>query len=1368
MAGTRQAALNSGSKLVVVGLAILIGLSPPSGGETSGRLPSTDLTRRPMETATPDVGRAVQTDYAVSQPKGAAAGWWATVQEDIGRSEYQATWQDHTQLPDVPAAHQAPNRAHNIRTYFTSAGIRVVPRTGGADWEWGLRLTGYGYEGAIQPLASGSLTADGNRVEYHRSALTEWYINDEHGLEQGFTIGAPPGGTSMEFGAGLLVLEMTMNGDLTPTLFDDGQAVELITKGGVRVLRYGSLYAEDAAGHRLPAHLTVGPKGISVLIDDTSAIYPIVVDPLVTSPSWTAESDQASAEFGFSVGTAGDVNGDAYSDVIVGAVAYDIGEFNEGKVFVYHGSAMGLSATADWTAEGNQTAAHFGYSVSTAGDVNGDGYSDAIVGAYQYENGQPLEGRAFVYHGSATGLNATVAWTAEGNLDFVRFGRFVGTAGDVNSDGYSDVIVGAPLYDNGEDNEGRAFVYHGSATGLSATADWTAEGNQTQVYFGHSVGTAGDVNRDGYHDVIVGAYGYANGQTEEGRAFVYHGSAAGLSASANWTAESNQANARFGYSVSTAGDVNGDGYADVIVGAYLYDRFKGEEGGAFVYRGSANGLTVAATWSAVSDQATAFFGVSVSTAGDVNGDGNSDVIVGAYRYDNGQTDEGRAFVYLGSATALSGGADWTAESDQASAQFGWSVETAGDVNGDGYSDVIVGAYLFDNGETDEGRTFVFHGSPTGLSATAAWTAESDQATALFGYSVGTAGDVNDDGYSDVIVGAITYDSGENNEGRAFVYHGSATGLSATADWTAESNQANAKFGYSVGAAGDVNGDGYSDVIVGAVTYNIGEIDAGRAFVYHGSMAGLSDTANWTAEGDQAEAWFGWSVSTAGDVNGDGYSDVIVGAVGYDNVAFNDGRVFVYHGSAVGLSATAGWTAEGDHSNDAFGGSVRMAGDVNADGYSDVIVGAEGYAAPLSGQGRAYVYHGSPIGLSATADWTAEGGRAQSSFGYSVGAAGDVNGDGYSDVIVGAYRYDNEGRAFVYHGSATALSATADWTAESDQASAWFGFSVGTAGDVNGDGYSDVVVGANHYDSGENGEGRASVFLGSATESSNLLVTKSASPDPATAGSNLTYTLEVTNAGPSDATGVALTDVLPLDLTHFTSTPTQGLCDESAGTVNCDLGVLASGSTSTIVIQVVVNSSASSTVANTVSVTSNEIDYVLVDNTNTAATTIQRIADLEVTSHAVPNPVVVNGDITYTVVVANNGPSDSTDVVMTTGLPAGVTFISSTPGSPTCADTGSSVTCIVGLLVSGASTTTVFKFKVVPTSTAFVLENTASVTGMEFDPNSLNNSHEQFTFVFPYAGFPGLSHWALIGLAVLLGAAVYLRLERRSRTAVILD
>ncbi|HNT75825.1 MAG TPA: FG-GAP-like repeat-containing protein, partial [Anaerolineae bacterium] len=808
----------------------------------------------------------------------------------------------------------------------------------------------------------------------------------------------------------------------------------------------------------------------------------------------------------------------------------------------YHGSASGLASTPAWTAESDQANAQFGLTVGTAGDVNGNGYSDVIVGAYLYDNGQTDEGRAYVYHGSAGGLSTVPNWMAESDQANAAFGVGVGTAGDVNGDGYSDVIIGAYAYDNGQTNEGMVFVYHGSASGLSAIVDWTAESNQDNAYFGGA--TAGDVNGDGYSDVIVSAPLYDNGEIDEGRTYVYHGSAMGLSTSPDWTAESGQVEAQFGNSIGTAGDVNGDGYSDVIIGARRFDNSEVDEGRAYVYHGSASGLSPNAVWIAESDQANAWFGLSVGTAGDVNGDGYSDIIVGAYIYDNGQENEGRTFVYYGSASGVSTVA-WMAEGNQDSAYFGMSVGTAGDVNGDGYSDVIVGAQYYDNGETNEGRAYVYYGSGSGLSTSPVWMAEGDQAGALFGYAVGTAGDVNGDGYADVIVAALYYDNGQTDEGCAFVYHGSASGLAATPTWTAESNQAYASFGHAVGTAGDVNGDGYADIIVSARQYDNGQINEGRTYVYHGSASGLSAAAAWTAESDQAYAYLGTAVGTAGDVNGDGYSDIIVGAPDYDNEQTDEGRVYVYYGSASGLSSNADWVVESDQPTAWFGFSVGTAGDVNDDGYSDIIIGAHGYDNDQTDEGRAFVYYGSASGLTTTAIWTTESDQAGAYLGYAAGTAGDVNGDGYSDVIVGALYYDNgqtdEGRAYVYYGSASGLSPNAAWVVESDLNTAWFGFKVGTAGDVNGDGYADVIVGAPYYDNGEADEGGAFLYYGNDSAGLSLLPRQLRS-DGATpiaylgqSDSRTTFQLSLIGRSPLGCTPVKLQwQVVPLG-TPFTAT-----------------------------------------------------------------------------------------------------------------------------------------------------------------------------------------------------------------------------------------
>jgi hypothetical protein len=424
---------------------------------------------------------------------------------------------------------------------------------------------------------------------------------------------------------------------------------------------------------------------------------------------WKVQGNQNFAHLGWSSGTAGDVNGDGFDDVIVGAYGYDDGQTDEGEVFVYLGSASGPSTTPDWTAQGNDTGGFFGWSVATAGDVNGDGYDDVIVGSPYHDNGQYSVGEVFVFLGSASGLGTTPAWTVQGDQASEWFGISVATAGDVNGDGFDDVIVGAPYFTLGAFEEGRAFVYLGSASGLTTTLAWTIDGRQPAAHLGFSVATAGDVNGDGFDEVVVGAPHYDNGQDNEGRALLFMGSPAGPGTTPAWTAESNHMDADLGLSVASAGDVNGDGFGDVIVGAPQYDNGQDNEGRAFAFLGSASGLGTAPAWAAESNQGGANFGWSVATAGDMNGDGFGDVIVGAPQYDNGQADEGRAFVYLGSASGLGTGPARGAEADRTGANTGYSVATAGDLNNDGLDEVIIGAPGFGDGQDYEGMAIIFQG-----------------------------------------------------------------------------------------------------------------------------------------------------------------------------------------------------------------------------------------------------------------------------------------------------------------------------------------------------------------------------------------------------------------------------------------------------------------------------------------------------------------------------------------------------------------------------------------------------------------------------------------------------------------------------------
>ncbi len=1050
---------------MVLGLAFLVStdsrdLSAPASGETRPARFSTAL-------AESDIGAVL--------PPGVDPSWWSEVNHRLAMAEYE--------ISPGETGPQAPNRAQNLRSTFHDAGIEIRHRDSRvADWSWSWQLAGWGREGHLQPAERTAPACAARRVEYLREGITEWYENTAAGLEQGFTISERPEG------AGDLCILGALAGDLEPRPQGD-EAIIFADADGSLALRYSKLLAWDSTGRELPGELALADGGILLRIDDSGAVYPVTVDPLMDTPDWSVDGYQGNTPFGYCVATAGDVDGDGYSDVLVCAPRYASGGPARGRVWLYLGGPAGLDTDWDWYGYGEQNYANYGQCAASAGDVNGDGYDDVVVGQPFYDDSFTDEGRVYVYYGGADGLPWTANWTRNGGAASADFGLSVASAGDVNADGFADVIVGADNAQNGQTQEGLAYVFHGGASGLAAGWSWRGESNEDHSGFGHCVATAGDVNGDGYDDVIVGAPSYNLGGVY-GHAYVFHGSASGVQNPAAWHLGLAEYGS-FGYSVATAGDVSGDGYSDVLVGAHSWSGDIDLEGRACLFEGSASGLPLDPSWTDEGGQNNSAYGWCVATAGDINADGYSDVLVTAKEYNGDYVDQGRVYLYMGNYSGLGADPVWIYDGAQTEAWCGWSAAAAGDVNGDGFGDIILGIpdQIVDGYEI--GRVVGFYGGRSGPRTQAGWVTESNQTSAHYGGSLACVGDVNGDGYSDVLVGASGFDNGQVDEGAVFLYLGSHQGLSAVFSWYAEGNQAGAALGVSIAGAGDVNGDGFPEAIVGAPGYTNSVSDEGAAFIWFaGSPYGNPANASWSAFSGQAASDFGFAVAGGGDFDGDGYADVIVGAPYYDAGQTNEGAVFVYLGSESGPSPSHDWFHGADFANAEYGLSVAAAGDFNGDGFSDVFVGAPKYYVGESQEGWAFIYLGSAEGpVGGPPWWSCKSNQAVARLGEAVAYAGDVNGDGFSDILVGAPRWDsaysNSGQALLWLGQATAPPSgdptNADWSTIRGQSDAWWGYTVASAGDVNGDGYSDILVGSPYCDSdaGAN-SGMAALWFGSAS------------------------------------------------------------------------------------------------------------------------------------------------------------------------------------------------------------------------------------------------------------------------------------------------
>ncbi|MEK7083834.1 MAG: fibronectin type III domain-containing protein, partial [Patescibacteria group bacterium] len=464
-----------------------------------------------------------------------------------------------------------------------------------------------------------------------------------------------------------------------------------------------------------------------------------------------------------------------------------------------------------------------------------------------------------------SGVDAS--WWGETATDFL--GNFLDIAGDVNGDGYGDIIFGASSNDQSGSSAGKAYLIFGKSSGwaMDVTATGSANiaasflGEAASDFAGQSVAGIGDVNSDGLKDFAVGAIQNDENGSNAGQAYIMFGKTSGwaldrsLASVANASFLGSDAGDQAGDWMDGVGDVNGDGIDDVLLCSSTEDEggvnnigqcymILGKTSGWAMDQNLGSPSVISKAW--IGTSANDLLGISASGIGDINGDGKKDFAIGATQNDDAGTDRGQVYIFFGTTTAWNGtsstayaGSDATFVGEQDSSFAGFDIAGAGDMNGDGIDDMAVTANGYDNGATaDVGKVYIIFGKTSGwakgVSLAAADASYMGEAASDFLQRLIGGGDVNNDGYTDILVSAESNDEAGTSAGQTYVIFGRSGGwqnnstiTSSTASFWGEEPS---DFAGRRLAMGDVTGDYVPDFLIGAYGNDANGSTAGQAYL----------------------------------------------------------------------------------------------------------------------------------------------------------------------------------------------------------------------------------------------------------------------------------------------------------------------------------------------------------------------------------------------------------------------------------------------------------------------------------------------------------------------------------------------------------